>query len=445
MVDILRTKRSNDPSDVPANGTLQNGELAVNTSDAKLYVGNELTQTVELVGTAGPPGDDGADGADGAQGEQGNQGDVGPEGPSTPSADAGNLITIGSDSLLEVDPSTVSLPGHQHTLANDITDEGTMAYVDDAVSDGAIWGRLNAAWAKVAALIHTHVLADITDSKEMAAVDDAPNDGSQYTRKNLQWSLIESGPSAIYQETKPDELSYEEGQPWTRTSDMKRFELYVDTDTRQWVESAGCGINGADGQDITANTGTKNILINGDFRVNQRGGTKTPGVGVYGYDRWKGHALGLEQIVEEGNYAPNETYTLSNDVNAPSLEVAPASGNWSITVPATVTWVQLERGSIATPFEIRSIQQEVALCQRYYQYVPKLALFGYNFNNDANKEGIAEFATTMRVSPTVTVGSKQNWTSIGFDSSYKEGWLLRVYDSANGVTSANDILFDAEL
>ncbi len=112
-------------------------------------------------------------------------------------------------------------------------------------------------------------------------------------------------------------------------------------------------------------TGFKNVLINGDFRVNQRGGTTTPGIGVYGYDRWKGSA-GLEQIVEAGNFAVSTEYTLSNDINTASQITSPASGNWSIIVPASVTWVQLERGSVATPFEIRSIQQEIAMCQRYY-------------------------------------------------------------------------------
>ncbi|HHO0780426.1 TPA: hypothetical protein ACRUFK_000803, partial [Aeromonas hydrophila] len=59
---------------------------------------------------------------------------------------------------------------------------------------------------------------------------------------------------------------------------------------------------------------------------------------------------------------------------------APASGNWSITVPQIARNVQLEVGETATPFEVRNIQQELAMCQRYYwrmgenfQFYKKLA------------------------------------------------------------------------
>ena len=45
----------------------------------------------------------------------------------------------------------------------------------------------------VAPAPHTHPLADITDEGTMAAVDDAPSDGTTYGRKNGAWAAAGGG------------------------------------------------------------------------------------------------------------------------------------------------------------------------------------------------------------------------------------------------------------
>lgn len=167
--------------------------------------------------------------------------------------------------------------------------------------------------------------------------------------------------------------------------------------------------------DVTTNphnvlTGYKNILINPSFRVNQREGTKTPGIGVYGYDRWKGHANGLEQLIEEGGYLPSITYTLSNDVDSPAQIVSPASGDWSITVPNTITWAQLEQGNAATNREIRPLSLEFQLCHWYYI---DSGMIGYMFAATATVGTLAAsvyFPNRMRATPAITMKGGTNVT-----------------------------------
>jgi hypothetical protein len=79
-----------------------------------------------------------------------------------------------------------------------------------------------------------------------------------------------------------------------------------------------------------------------------------------------------------------------------------------------ITGVQLEAGSVATPFERRSYGQELALCQRYFQKW-QLGSRDTRFfaeRDAANNDfvGTCELITPMRVFPhTVTFGDDANW------------------------------------
>jgi len=147
--------------------------------------------------------------------------------------------------------------------------------------------------------------------------------------------------------------------------------------------------------------GVKNAIINGNFGINQRGvsGTVTLAAGVYGHDLWKAGASGctytfatvdnvttltisagsLIQVIEglnlqSGTYVLSWTGTAQGKIGAGSYAASGVTGtavggtNLNIEYgTGTVSLVQLEKGSVATPFEFRSIGQELALCQRYYQ------------------------------------------------------------------------------
>jgi len=93
------------------------------------------------------------------------------------------------------------------------------------------------------------------------------------------------------------------------------------------------------------------------------------------------------------------------------------TGAVSVIGTASATWfvtgVQLEVGTVATPFERRQFGQELALCQRYFQVFA-------NFDIEGNASGGAvravsipmTFPVQMRATPTRTVTTNGSYTNV---------------------------------
>jgi hypothetical protein len=122
------------------------------------------------------------------------------------------------------------------------------------------------------------------------------------------------------------------------------------------------------------------------------------------------------------NLSSGSSYTVSEAPNWSSY----TTGNWSGGHTAHwgkttndywhITGVQFEVGKVATPFEHRSYGEELALCQRYYQYVERARGSG---NRDAGQNTCAfsHRIPEMRTTPTMTrvvAGSPYNWNFTQF-------------------------------
>jgi len=198
--------------------------------------------------------------------------------------------------------------------------------------------------------------------------------------------------------------------------------------------------------------GAKNAIINGNFGINQRGvsGTVTLSAGAYGHDRWKAGASGctytfatsenvttltissgsLIQVIEglnlnSGTYTLSWTGTAQGKIGAGSYAgsgvTGTATGGTNLNIEfgtGTLSLVQFEVGSVATPFERRPFGTELALAQRYYA---KGRTAGWPRSTDNVFISYTTFKVTMRAAPTVTVsdGSSVQYTADDSWSGYK--------------------------
>ncbi|MFJ2360439.1 hypothetical protein [Pseudomonas fluorescens] len=188
----------------------------------------------------------------------------------------------------------------------------------------------------------------------------------------------------------------------------------------------------------------KNLIINGDFLVNQRGysGGATAIAGAYTYDRWQvltsgqsapasasntgpgslvnAPAGGIMQPIEAGmisagvyslNWTGTATALVSQDNNSLLQNVAVTKGG-QVTLIAnqvvrvrfssgTVGDVQLEPGAASTPFERLHVGYITQLCQRYFEII-ECAMLGYGLTNQL-VGGAFGYKVRKRATPTATL------------------------------------------
>lgn len=184
--------------------------------------------------------------------------------------------------------------------------------------------------------------------------------------------------------------------------------------------------------------GYRNMVINGDMRINQRGvsGTVTLAAGEYGHDRWKAGASGctyvfsslnglttvtitagsLQQVIEDVNVPPGTTTcaltwvgTSQGKVGAGAYSVsgvtATITGGTSLAVEfstGTLALVQFARGEAPTSFDARPYGVELALCQRYFE--KGVSPRGTNYGSVTQRVNVPiYFKVPKRAVPSLTV------------------------------------------
>jgi hypothetical protein len=208
--------------------------------------------------------------------------------------------------------------------------------------------------------------------------------------------------------------------------------------------------------------GVINATINGNFQINQRGvsGTVTLAAGAYGHDRWKAGASGctytfatvnnvttltisagsLIQVIEglnlySGTYTLSWTGTAQGKIGAGSYSgsgvTGTATGGTNLNIEfgtGTVSLVQLEAGTVASPFERRDYGRELQMCQRYWW--PLRSAIGVIGNSTSIWRTNAKNPVFMRTNPTLTLSGSMiiqggntggfNLTSVGTNYSTNE-------------------------
>ena len=234
----------------------------------------------------------------------------------------------------------------------------------------------------------------------------------------------------------------------------------------------GNGLKRSNMEDVTAYMSDKfsnpNLLINPDFKINQRGQTTytkdNQRPAIYTVDRWSlwngtldansmllkaynsGNGL-LMQIIEnkingiatvsfEVSSVSGTLIALASSTSGGSLgeisvtkkgiyqftvngEISDISFKISAGGSVTIAWAKLERGSIATPFVAPNPTEELVKCKRFFYRAPK-ALIAYGINDNLYIES-TEVMNMRDVGTVVIEGDGGN------DSIRYEGYLKAIH------------------
>ena len=220
--------------------------------------------------------------------------------------------------------------------------------------------------------------------------------------------------------------------------------------------------------------GNLNKIINGNPLINQRGvsGTVVLAAGQYGHDRWKAGATGctytfatsanvttltisagsLIQVVEglnlqTGTHVLSWTGTAQGKIGAGSYAASGLTGaitggtNTNVEFnTGTLSLVQLEPGTTATPFEQRPFGHELELCKRYYQRIVQESRFFAASASDVVAHTIP-LTPAMRAVPTITlvdagtVTNASSATLVAVNSSYLQSSLTAAAAGDSFVTA----------
>lgn len=246
--------------------------------------------------------------------------------------------------------------------------------------------------------------------RDLTAPPGGPGDGERY--------LVAASPTGAWAGHAGQIAAYQDGA-WAFYVPRAGWRAYVVDEAilLVWSGSAWTEISGGGGGTPAMPAPSRNLLINGDFQINQRGfAGGALSAGVYGFDRWKAdtgganHArsgfnltltsgaivqviepavMGVESFASTQMTVSVQTLTggdLTITIGSASGTITAGSGVRSVTLTTgagdtgnltvkiarssgtpVFTRAKLEFGAAATPWEPRPAIQELFLCQRYFE------------------------------------------------------------------------------
>jgi len=130
--------------------------------------------------------------------------------------------------------------------------------------------------------------------------------------------------------------------------------------------------------------------------------------------------------------------------NGLMLLLSPNNGGAFTSGTITVTGVQLEVGSAATPFERRLFGQELYLCQRYYQVLFDQLVYEGTVNGGAFPVNNIALPVPMRASPTASITALGGSNASNLQLNHAAATTLRVQCEAVNTGSAF-FVYDARI
>lgn len=137
------------------------------------------------------------------------------------------------------------------------------------------------------------------------------------------------------------------------------------------------------------------------------------------------------QLSAGSTYTGGTAEVWSPYVSDTTVWAADHAVDWAGTSGATfyITGVQLEVGSVATPFEHRSYGEELALCQRYYQSID----YYYDSGSSGTSTNVFYytpfiFPVPMRANPSMTAsawGDNTGNAQTRYTSTVVNGWIMQ--------------------
>ena len=213
---------------------------------------------------------------------------------------------------------------------------------------------------------------------------------------------------------------------WVKSSITGQFSAFLTNSSEVYSQPSAYTVNAANTWEF------KTLTFTGATAGTWIGATNGVGL-IAGF----GLANGTSLQGTSGVWTASSVYGSTGDVNW----MATNGNTWQ------VTGVQLEVGTVATPFEHRQYGTELFLCQRYYinaNYATTGSTLGMtgNITNGINYHFSFSYLVPMRASPTLTW---VEWTSSGFPASsalfQQTGYLgSNVYKGATSTTSGGYFL-----